>query len=104
MNAADANASGGKSLIQGLDLIIVSSFPRGRFASVEELLVGEQLLQAETRPDFQTVHESAIEVAVAANDRLGHLLPEVVVREPTDPDDLVDDQRRRHVTARRDED
>src|SRR5690606_15273748 len=64
---ADTSASGGRSVIQGLDLFIVSSLPRGRFARAQEQLVLEQLAETETRPDLRTLHESPIEIAVAAN-------------------------------------
>src|SRR5690606_15257329 len=42
-------------------------------------------------------------IVVAADHCRGHLLLEIVVRESADADDLVDDQRGRHVPARRDE-
>src|SRR5690606_29065691 len=101
INAVDANASGGRSLIQGLDLIIVSSFPRGRFPGVQKLLVVQQLGKAETRPNFRTLHESPVEIVIATNHRCGNLILPVVVREPANAEHLVDDERRRHVAARR---
>src|SRR5690606_4783933 len=103
-SAADANASGGRSVIQGLDLFIVSSLSRDRLARAQELLVLEQLAEAETRPNFRTLHESPVEIVVATNHGRGYLRLPIVIPESADAEDLVDDEPRRNVAAGGDED
>src|SRR5690606_3551248 len=100
--AVDASASKGSNFVQGLDLIIVRSLSRG-LTGRQELVVIEKLAEAEARPDLGTLLEAAFQIAIAANHRSGDVLTVAIALEPAKPDDLIDDQRRRHFPARGDE-
>src|SRR5690606_20072585 len=59
----------------------------------------EQLAEAETRPNFRTLHESPVEIVVATNHGRGYLRLPIVIPESADAEDLVDDEPRRDVAA-----
>ena len=74
-----------------------------RLAGLQELLVGEQLEQAEARPNFAAATITPFEVVLAADHAGRRLVAELVRAEAPEAEHLIDHEPGRHVAARDDQ-
>src|SRR5262245_466207 len=93
---ASATPSGGKSLGQGLDLIM-ADLRLGRLAGRQELLVHQQLRETETRPHLRRAPVGPLEIVLAADHSGRRLIAKIVRAKAPKADHLVHDQTRRHL-------